>query len=208
MRSSPSHIRTWSLWVLCLFLAPSPRAQSDETTDHRHHLGSSGFVAFGLALDERPDFFQLNYGYRITSKDVVSAEAITWKWWEPLGIPYGPSKGDLEERYPGYVRAFGVGAAYQRFLWDGAYVAVHALPLLKRYVDESGDGIQNGFQLFTTLRAGYHLGLFQDRLFVEPSVAVTHWPIDTNKPAEFAERDDEWPNYFLFEPGLHVGVRF
>lgn len=39
--------------------------------------------------------------------------------------------GAEEEEYPGSVREYGLGVAYQRFLWKDAYTAVHALPLLK-----------------------------------------------------------------------------
>jgi hypothetical protein len=85
---------------------------------------------------------------------------------------------------------------------------VHVLPLVKQYVDEDDQKIQNGFRLFLTARAGYHLKLFRGRVFLDPSIAATFWPIDTNMSATFAERERRWPNYFLFEPGLHVGIRF
>jgi hypothetical protein len=45
-------------------------------------------------------------------------------------------------------------------------------------------------------------------MFVEPSLAITHWPITTNVPDSFAAKDRRWPTYFLGEPGLHFGVRF
>jgi len=105
------------------------------------------------------------------------------------------------------VLGYGVGAAYQRFLWRGGYAALHALPLLQQYVDSRGERIQNGFQLFITLRAGYRVDLFRDRAFLEPSVAFTYWPINTNVPESFARMDARWPNYFKFEPGLHFGFR-
>ena len=198
------------LVAAALLLAASPLQAQDvgDTTPGRHFLGSSAFVLANAVLDDAPDFYQLNLGYRLTDRDVVSLEAITCKYTAPLGIPYGPSQGAAEEEYPGYVREFGLGVAYQRFLWRDVYSALHATPLLKRYVDEQGEGIQNGVQLFLALRAGYHLRLLHDRLFLEPSVAVTYWPISTNAPPAFAEKDDRWPNYFLFEPGLHFGVNF
>lgn len=196
------------LAVFTLVYAASVQAQvADHEVSRRHFIGSSGFMLFN-ALPEAPDFFQLNYGYWLTNKDVLSIEAITWKYNAPLGIPYGPAMGSSEEAYPGYVREFGVGAAYQRFIWRDLYVAGHALPLLQQYHDENGKEIQEGFQLFLTLRMGYHVRLFQDRFFIEPSVAATHWPINTNVPASFAEKDNKWPNYFLLEPGLHFGVKF
>jgi hypothetical protein len=64
------------------------------------------------------------------------------------------------------------------------------------------------FKLFLTARLGYQVGLLRGRLFLEPSVAFTYWPVDTHVPPAFAERDAWWPNHFLFEPGLHFGVRF
>lgn len=204
-------LERWALGLLLVFsfFSSNPlRAQdSGESMDRRHHVGSSAFVSFTFLLDRSPDFYQFNYGYRLTERDVLSAEAITWKYWAPLGIPHGTSE-TIENEYPGEVREFGVGAAYQRFFWKDAYVAVHALPLVQQYQDEGGERIQNGFQLFLTYRLGYHISLFGGRFFLEPSVAVTHWPINTNAPAAFAAQDSRWPNYLLFEPGLHFGIRF
>lgn len=212
MHNYKGQVRLWSLGVLsvvALLSAPSLEAQdAGGTTSQRHHLGSSGFVTFNFLLDESPDFYQLNYGYRLTKRDVLSVEAITWKYGAPLGIPWGPSFDSPEEGYDGYVREFGLGVAYQRFLWHDAYAAVHALPLFQRYVDGNDARVQDGFQLFLTFRVGYHVSLFGDTFFLEPSVAFTHWPVNTNVPAAFAEKDGKWPNYFLFEPGLHFGVRF
>ena len=48
----------------------------------------------------------------------------------------------------------------------------------------------------------------KEELFIEPSVAFTHWPINTNMPESFAKLEERWPNYFLFEPGLHIGYNF
>jgi hypothetical protein len=178
---------------------------------HRYFVGSSGFVAANVALAGRPDapdFYQVNVGYWLTERDAVSLEAITWRYVAPVGIPYGPSYESPEESYPGYVREAGIGVAYQRLLWGNFYSAAHMLPLMKQYFDEEDERIQSGFRLFLTGRAGYHLQLFRGRIFLEPSIAATYWPIDTNMPAAFEEKERRWPNYFLFEPGLHFGVRF
>ncbi|MFC1897971.1 hypothetical protein ACFLYJ_00200 [Candidatus Cloacimonadota bacterium] len=125
-----------------------------------------------------------------------------------MGIPYGKSYEDSDEEYPGYIREFGIGVAYQRYLWRDLYVVQHALPLLQMYMDEDDKKIQNGFQLFCTSRVGYHLEFFDNKWFVEPSLAFTYWPIKTNVPNSFEEMDDKWNNYFLFEPGLHFGYKF
>ncbi|GAB5522103.1 MAG: hypothetical protein RhofKO_43540 [Rhodothermales bacterium] len=204
---------TWhtGIALLALALLGTSVLYAQENTERpirRHHIGSSAFVSFTFLLEESPDFYQLNYGYRLTERDVLSIEAITWKYWAPIGIPYGPSKDDSEEEYPGYVQAFGVGAAYQRFVWRDIYVAAHALPLVQHYIDEADARIQSGFQLFLTGRLGYYIGFFNDRFFLEPSIAFTYWPINTNLPKSFAAQENKWPNYFLFEPGLHFGVRF
>ncbi len=194
--------------AILLVATPLQAQEIDQTMSRRHFLGSSAFVVMNFVLTDPPDFYQLNYGYWLTSRDAVSVEAITWKYDAPLGIPYGPSFDSPDEDYAGYVRAHGIGAAYQRLIWRNLYSAVHALPLRQQFFDESDVKIQDGFQLFLTFRLGYHIKLRRDRFFLEPSLAFTHWPINTNVPASFAEQDRKWPNYFLFEPGLHLGVKF
>lgn len=173
----------------------------------KNFIGSSLFTISNL-LPDPPSFYQLNYGHRLTAKDALIVEAITWTYKAPLGIPYGPSFESPDEQYPGHVKEIGVGMAYQRFLKKKFYSTIHATPLLQKYYDMEEQKIQNGFQLFMTLRFGYHLSFFKDRFFIEPSVAFTHWPIKTNVPEAFAALDSKWPNYFLFEPGLHFGVKF
>ena len=181
------------------------QATAQDPTDRKVFVGSSLFLLGNLISTNRPDFVQFNVGYRIAPKDVISIEAMTWKYAWPLGIPYGKSYEAPEEKYPGYVRALGVTLAYQRYLWKGAYAAVHAMNGLQKYVDEDNKKIQNGYQLFMTYRLGYHFQLFKSRFFIEPSVAMTHWPINTNVPESFASLEKKWPNHFLFEPGLHFG---
>lgn len=186
----------------------SARTEESDPNYRRHFVGSSLFVLMNLVpLKNPPFFYQLNYGYRLTPNDVVSVEAITWRYYAPLGIPYGSSYESPDEAFPGSVRAYGVGVAYQRFLWQGLYSAIHALPMSQAYYDTAGEKLGSGFQLFLTLRVGYHLELFSNRFFVEPSVACTYWPINTNLPDSFLKKEGKWPNYFLFEPGLHFGVK-
>lgn len=177
----------------------------------RFFIGTSAFVAANLVLAGQPDaphFYQLNVGYWLTERDAISVEAITWRYNAPVGIPFGPSFRSPEEIYPGYVRETGIGVAYQRLLKGNFYSAVHVLPLVKQYLDENDEKIQNGFRVFLTARAGYRVQLFGGRLALEPSIAATYWPIDSDMPATFEEKERNWPNYFLFEPGLHFTVRF
>ncbi len=196
------------MYIFCLSIGPAfGQSTLPDSSNHSWFAGSSVFM-LGNLLPNPPSFYQLNIGYRITPKDVISIEAITWKYGAPLGIHYGPSFESESEKYPGSIREIGVGPVYQRFLWKNLYTSLQAIPFRRRYLDETGQTIQKGFQLFMTLRAGYHLPIFKNRFFVEPSIAGTCWPISTNVPTNFADQDKKWPKYFLFEPGLHFGVKF
>jgi hypothetical protein len=195
---------------LLVSVVPPAQAQSleQEATIRRWFVGSSLFMLANAMPEDPPSFYQLNIGRWITPKDVVSLELITWRYTHPLGIPYGSSLGADEEAYPGFVRGTGAGLAYQRFVWRGMYSAIHATALRQDYQDPDKQSIQQGFQLFTALRLGYHVEFFDHRLFLQPSIAITYWPINTNAPAAFRTLDDKWPSYFIGEPGLHVGVKF
>lgn len=183
-------------------------AQSDlesaQDLNRRHYIGSSLFVLAGnLAPGDPPHYFQVNYGHQPTLKDVIIAEAITRTYYEPLGT-YESS----EREYPGKISAYGIGVGYQRFLWNGLYSRFKATPFLQRFSDEEDKHIQNGFQLFLVARLGYRFEFFNQRWFLEPSVAFNYWPINTNFPDSFKEIESGKPNYFLFEPGLHFGYMF
>lgn len=196
------------LLAITIFLTTSS-AQAQPYIDSedgvKPFIGTSAFVLFNVIPDDEPPAFaQLNFGLRLTPKDTISLELITWQYFRPLGIQYWQS-GDA---FPGKVRGFGIGMAYQRFLWRGAYAAIHATPFVQQYIDESGDVIQTGFQLFTTLRLGYHFSFFDDSLFIEPNLAITAWPVNTNLPDSFQKEEDRWAGYKFLEPGLHIGFNF
>jgi len=179
-----------------------------EITQRRHHIGSSLFILANAFEKPSPSFYQFNYGYRLSPEDVIGIEAMTWTYNSPLGIPYGNDFDNPEKAYPGYIREYGIGLAYQCYMWKGLYTGLHATPLFREYLDKDRKLIQNGFQLFLALRFGYHVKLFGDRFFLEPSIAFTYWPVSTNVPKAFAAKEKEWPKYFLFEPGLHFGIAF
>ncbi len=169
-------------------------------------LSSSAFMLANLdRTDEPPDFYQLNFGYQLTKKDVVSIELITWKYYAPLGIPWD-KMSNKSNLFPGRVHAVGGGLAYQRFLRGNIYSALHATWFKQKYLDTSGAKLSEGEQLFLTLRLGYHfkIGTFA---FIEPNVAVTHWPINTGLPSSFQAQEDRWGK-FQVEPGLHFGFPF
>lgn len=206
-----------TLPIVLSMVAPKPARADDATTvAHQattrersaHFMSTSLFMLFNL-LPEPPYFFQLNYGFRPTDQDTLLVEAITWTYNAPLGIPmWRQEYGQRAQRFPGTVQAFGVGLAYQRYLWRGLFATLHATPFWQIFRDEDGAKLQSGFQLFMVARLGYHFALWSDRLFIEPSFAATAWPINTNLPASFEAKEAKWPSYFAVEPGLNVGFNF
>lgn len=173
------------------------------------YIGTSLFMLGNLADDDYPPhFFQVNFGYQLTPKDRVSVEAITWRYYHPLGIPWGEEGGreSADKAYPGHIREFGVGLAYQRWLTKGLFSSLSVIPFWRRYYDTQNEKIDTGLQLYLTARAGYHFRL--SRLFFEPSVAFNFWPVSTNVPDAFEVQDERWHSYFLFEPGFNVGFTF
>ena len=188
--------------------ALSAQYSKQDTTFKKWYVGSTFFMLGNLLPVNKPDFVQLNLGYRLTAKDVVSLELKTWKYQWPLGIPYGPSYEAPEEEFPGYVREFGIAVVYQRYWWKGLYTGLHVMNAFQNFHDIDGKKVDNGFQIFNTYRVGYHFKLFKDRFFIEPSIAITHRPFHTTMPEAFKVIDDRWPKYFLAEPGLHFGYNF
>jgi hypothetical protein len=186
----------------------SQRINSQVPEDKQYFIGSTLFVPFALFLDDSPQYYQLDFGYRINTKNTVAFEVITWKYPGPLGRPYGSDYESEETNFPGEVQAFGAGLSYQRFLWKGLYGQVHSTAFKQNYLELNGDKIQSGFQLFNTFRVGYHVEFFNNHLFIEPSIAMTWWPINTNLPESFQVEEDKWNKFFLGEPGLHFGVNF
>ncbi|GAB3991588.1 hypothetical protein GCM10028807_21910 [Spirosoma daeguense] len=167
------------------------------------------FLLGNLATTNSPNFAQLNLVYRITGKDVVSLELITWKYAWPLGINpfFNKSYGNPEEKFPGYIREYGIGLAYQRFFWKGLYAAVHIMPMWQRFVNNTGNEVNNGFHIFNSYRVGYHIKLFKDKFFIQPSLGIAGRPYHTKMPDGFKVKDDKWSKYTP-EPGLHFGYNF
>lgn len=186
----------------------SAQSAQRDSLPRRHFIGSTAFILLTPILDPSPKYFQLNFGYSLSPKDVLSVEAITWTYQGPLGRPYGSDFENEDSNFPGEVQALGAGLAYKRFLWKGIYGQVHATAFHQNYLDENDKKIQSGFQLFTVIRFGYHFDLFKGRWFLEPSLAATSWPVNTNLPATFQVQEDKWNKFFLFEPGLHFGFNF
>lgn len=182
---------------------------NEEIKNRPCFIGSTAFMLMNVIPDdESPDFVQLNLGYRISPKDAISLEIKTWRYFEPLGIPYGKSKTDPNENFPGFIREKGFAIAYQRFIWKGLYSSIHVMNAWQDFINEDGHKIDDGFQIFNTYRLGYHIKLFKGNFFIEPSLAITHRPYHTKMPTEFKNMDDKWPKLFFGELGLHFGYNF
>ncbi len=165
------------------------------------------FINFG---PKSVSMYEFHFGYKITSKDRIEIKVATWRLFEPMGIPmWDPLLQQESEWYPGRIRESGIGITYQRFLWKGLYTQLEILPLVKKYLDENNNKIDDGFKLYTSYHLGYHIPLFKNRLFVEPQIHCNYWPIDTKGPQGFEEKEQKWnKQYFLFEPNIFIGVNF
>ena len=203
------------VWIgLALVLASSLQVNAQyarqDSTYKRWFVGSSLFLLGNLAATNPPNFFQLNIGYRLTGKDVITLEPKTWKYAWPNGIHpiFNKSYGKPEEEFPGYVREFGISVAYQRFFWKGLYAELNVMPSRQTFVGNDGKKISNGFQLFNTYRIGYHIKLLKDRFFIQPSLAITHRAYHSKLPDGFKQLDDKWSKFIFGEPGFHFGFNF
>lgn len=201
------------LWVVFILAGGFVFGQNDSPRDslssqnqkqhvkYKHSLGASLLMLYNFFPDPA-DYYLITYGYQLTPKDRFFVEFNTWKYSEPIG-----TYGDSDENYPGYVRAFGIGAGYQRFHWKGLFTTIQATPFLKQYHDLNDNKIQKGFQLYLQLALGYRFEFFKKRWYVEPAYALKYWPVDTNFPTDFAEIEEGAPKH-IFEPSLNFGFKF
>jgi len=203
------------LWIGVAFVLASTlqvKAQhaKQDSTSRKYFIGSTLLMLGNFIPNDpnRPDFVQLNVGYRITPKDVVFLEFKTSKFGWPLGMPWGKLFEGTREHYPGYVRQYIIGLAYNRFWWKGLFTGVHTMNAYQNYIDDDKKKIATGYTLFLTYRLGYQVKLFKNRFFIEPSIGLTHWPVKTNTPQTFELIERKWPKYFGYEPGLHFGINF
>lgn len=196
--------------VLVITSSLGVNAQNDkkDSTYKKWFIGSTFLLLGNFDTVNNPEFIQLNIGYRITPKDIVSFEfkKSIYSW--PLGIPWGKSFDAPGLNYPGHVRILAPTLAYQHFWWKGIYTAVHALNAFEKYKDADNKKLGNGYTLYLTYRLGYQLRFFKKRFFFEPSIGFTHWPVRTNVPESFKTVENKWPKYFAYEPGLHFGYNF
>jgi hypothetical protein len=156
---------------------------------------------------DNPEYIQLNVGYRITPKDVLSFDfkRSIYSW--PIGIPFGSSFRKPGGNYPGHARILAPTIGYQRFWWKGVFTSLHALNAFEKYMDDNNKKIGNGYTLYLNFHLGYQLKFFKSRFFFEPAFGFSYWPLRTNVPESFKSVEKKWPNYFI-QPGLNFGYNF
>jgi hypothetical protein len=198
-------------FVLVVVWAGSLPAQaqsaSKDSTFKRWFVGSSLLMLGNFSTVNNPEYIQLNVGYRITPKDVVSFEfkRSIYSW--PIGIPFGPSFDAPGLNYPGHARILAPTIGYQRFWWKGVYTSLHALNAFEKYFDSDKKAIGNGYTLYLNFHLGYQFKFFKNRVFFEPALGCSYWPVRNNVPESFKVKEANWPNYFI-QPGLHFGFNF
>lgn len=194
-------------FMLASSLQVSAQNAKQDSTFKRFYIGSSLFLLGNFDKKNPPEYVQLNFGYRITPKDVISIEFKRSIYAWPLGIPFGPSFDKSGLNYPGHARILAPTIGYQRFWWKGAYTSVYALNAFEKYMDEDKKKIGNGYTLYVNFHLGYQFKFFKNRFFFEPAIGCSYWPIRTNVPESFKAVEKKWPDYFI-QPGLHFGFNF
>lgn len=195
--------------VLALVSSVQVKAQNAEqdSTQRKWFVGSTLYLLGNLTKKHNPEYVQINVGYRITPKDVVSFrfKRSVYDW--PLGTSWGKIIDGKEDSYPGHARILAPTLGYQRFWWKGAYTSIQALNAFEKYMDVNDKKIGNGYTLYLDFYLGYQFKFLKNRFFFEPALGVSYWPIRTNVPESFKAVEKNSPNYF-FQPGFDFGFNF
>ena len=197
--------------ILALLLASCLQANAklglQDSSFKRFYVGSSLYLLGNFDRKNNPEYVQINFGYRITPKDVISVEFKRSVYAWPIGIPWGPSFDGPGLNYPGHARILAPTIGYQRFWWKGVYTSIYSLNAFEKYMDEDKKKIGNGYTMYINFHLGYQFKFFKNRLFFEPAIGCSYWPIRTGVPESFKAVEKQWPNYFI-QPGLHFGFNF
>ncbi len=189
---------------------PARGTNKNTAPDFKFSVGTTYliFLNFGPEL-KNTHHYEFHFGYKLTPKDKIGIKVATWKLFAPMGIQlWDPLFQDESEFYPGKLRERGIGVTYQRILWKGLFAAAEIYPLWKTYLDENNEDTGSGFKLYTSYHLGYQIRLLKNRMYLEPQVHCNYWPIDSQGPQDFEEKESKWSKYFLFEPNLYIGVNF
>lgn len=195
------------VFTLCTYHFEAQTTRQDSIFK-KWYVGSSLLMLGNFDKVNNPEYIQINAGYRITPKNVVSIEFKRSVYSFPLGIPFGSSSFDASgENYPGHARILAPTLGYQHFWWKGIYTTVYGLNAFEKYMDRDNNKIGNGYTLYLNFHLGYQFNFFKNRLFFEPAIGCSYWPIRNNVPESFKKAEEKWPNYFI-QPGLHFGYNF
>lgn len=185
----------------------SENINNTDSSYHKWYIGSTLYLLGNLDNVNNPEYIQLNFGYRITSNDIVSLRFKSSKYSWPIGIPFGPDFDAQGENYPGCGRILAPTIGYQRFWWEGVYTSLYAMNAFETYYNANKKKIGNGYILYLDFYLGYQFKFFNDRFFFEPSIGISYWPLRTGVPESFKTVENKWPNYF-FQPGFDFGFNF
>ncbi len=204
--------------TLGAFAQTKKDAATETEPKHKYRISVPGIIIpqlFTTSWDDvqNTQHFELHVKRELDDKNIVGVKLATWRLFQPMGILWTDGLRDKlkdeSQFYPGHVRESGVGVSYQRMLWKGLFAAVEVLPLFQTYLDENNKKIDDGFKLYNSYHIGYHLAFGgKKQFFVEPQLHCQHWMFETAAPEGFAELDDEWKDYFLFEPNIYLGFKF
>lgn len=182
------------------------------TTEYKYFIRTSYYSFTNwLKVGEAPNiyFYELHLGKEIDSMNKVGIKLARVKLFQPLGIQaWDLDLNSKSEWFSGRIEEYGAGAFYQRKLWKGLYASVEVLPFLKVFLDEEDRKIEYGFRLYTSFHIGYHIPLFNNRMFIEPQIHSQYWRINSKGPTGFKEQVEKHDNYFLFEPNIYIGIKF
>ena len=199
------------LWIgLALMMASALQVKAqdvEQNSTYKKWFVGSSLLMLGNFSKISPEYVQLNFGYRITPKDVVSFDFKRYIYSWPIGIPFGPSFRKPGGNYPGHARILAPTIGYQRFLWKGAFASVHALNAFEKYMDEDNNKIGNGYTLYLDFYLGYQFKFFKNRFFFEPAIGCSYWPVRTDVPESFKAVEQKWSNYII-QPGFDFGYNF
>ena len=192
------------------FCQNSIKTVKDTVSNHKFSVGTT-WLSFDNFGPEKTNthHYELHFKYKLTPKDIIGIKVATWKMFAPMGMPMAEQlKFDDNNFYNGRLRESGIGITYQRILWKGLFTTVEILPQIKTYLDKDNNKVGNGFKLYSSYHLGYHISMLKNRIYIEPQIHCQYWPINTNTPQSFKEKDSQWNNYFLFEPNLYIGINF
>ena len=210
--------------ILLIFCTLSALAQTDspgsKTTEvaHKYRVSLPYFIiteSISGSWNDRQSTQHIEFHIKrnLDNKNIIGLKFASWRLFQPMGIQWWDGlldKLDTEsEFYSGYVYERGIGITYQRMLWKGLFATVEVLPQFQTYKDLNDNKVGSDFKLYNSYHIGYHISIGKKkRFFIEPQIHCQHWMFDNNAPAGFKELDDQWKNYFLFEPNIYIGMNF